>query len=308
MRLRTLAVGGLAVAVSATLTAATAWADTAAPAAGAAAVADPPVIADDAGLAHLRKFQQIAEANGGTRANGRPGFKATVDYLETTLKAAGFQVTVQPFTASGAQSWNVIADWPSGDANRIVMIGAHTDSVPAGPGINDDGSGVATVLENALTVARTKAQSDQRMRFGFWGAEEIGLLGSKHYAGSLGAEKSKITAYLNFDMVGMKNTKKWGIYKEGPALNAHFKEYFDKKGIPTATIDPTGMSDHSSFARVGIPVTGIGSDSNLQQLDPCYHKACDTFTNVDGRTIGIGANAAATVMWKLAGTRTTARP
>ncbi|GGK00292.1 aminopeptidase [Pilimelia anulata] len=301
MRLRTLAPAGLAAAACAVLTVTSAWAATPAGPAPAPRAADPPVISDDAPLAHLRQLQQIAESNGGTRSHGRPGFKATVDYIQRTLEGAGFKVTVQPFTANGSQSWNVIADWGTGD--KIVMVGAHSDSVPAGPGINDDGSGVAAVLENALTVARGKVQADKRMRFGFWGAEEIGLQGSKYYANSLGAEKSKVEAYLNFDMVGMKNTKKWGIYKEGPALNQHFKDYFSKRGIPTATIDPAGRSDHASFARLGIPVTGIGSDADMNNLDPCYHKACDSFTNVDGKTIGIAANAVATVMWKLAGAR-----
>ncbi|HEX5741264.1 MAG TPA: M20/M25/M40 family metallo-hydrolase [Pilimelia sp.] len=302
MRARLLTASGTAAVLSAALLATQAWAAPGAP--RPAPPSDPPVIADGAPLAHLRTLQQIAEANGGTRAHNRPGFKATVDYLRTTLEAAGYQVTVQPFTASGGQSWNVVADWPSGDADRIVMMGAHTDSVPAGPGINDDGSGIATVLENALTVARHRVQADKRLRFGFWGAEEIGLQGSRHYADSLPpAERKKIEAYLNFDMVGMRNTRKWGVYKEGPALHAHFKAYFDSRKIPYATIDPAGMSDHSSFSRVGVPVTGIGSDADLANLDPCYHRACDGFTNVDGPTVGTAANAAAYVMWKLANAR-----
>ncbi|GGJ84154.1 aminopeptidase [Pilimelia anulata] len=279
---------------------------TGAPAAAtpAAPPLDPPVIADDASLVHLRKLQQIADANGGSRAHGRPGFKATVDYVQQTLEGAGWTVRLEPFTHSGAQSWNVIAEWPHGDENKVVMAGAHTDSVPAGPGLNDDGTGVAALLENALLISRQNVVSDKRIRLGFFGAEEAGMIGSQQYVRGLpAAQRQRIEAYLNFDMVGMKNYRHFGVYQEGPSLNVHFKEYLQKRGVKFNMINPVGRGDHAAFARAGIAVTGIDSSGDMNNLDPCYHKACDTFGNVEGRTMGVSCNAFATVVWKLAGVR-----
>ena len=70
------------------------------------------------------------------------------------------------------------------------MIGAHLDSVTAGPGINDNGSGSAANLEVALAVARTGFQPARHLRFGWWGAEELGLRGSTAYVNSLQHRRS----------------------------------------------------------------------------------------------------------------------
>src|SRR5262245_2833863 len=69
---------------------------------------------------------------------------------------------------------NVLADTPAGSDGSFIVVGAHLDSVPEGPGINDNGSGAAAVLEAALRVAREPTQARGRMRFAFWGAEEQG--------------------------------------------------------------------------------------------------------------------------------------
>src|SRR5690349_3793084 len=93
--------------------------------------------------AHLNQFQSIANANGGNRAHGRPGYLASVNWVKGKLDAAGFTTWVQSFTYGGATGYNLIADYPGGDANNVVMLGGHLDSVTAGPGINDNGSGSA---------------------------------------------------------------------------------------------------------------------------------------------------------------------
>ncbi|GGK11855.1 aminopeptidase [Pilimelia terevasa] len=267
------------------------------PAAADLVAADPPEIPGSAALVHLTELNKVAEQNGGTRAHGRPGYKASVDYVERTLKAAGFTVNVQSFTQGGATGYNVVAEWPQGDPDNVVMIGAHLDSVPAGPGINDDGSGSAAVLENALTVARAQLKPTSRMRFGWWGAEEVGLVGSSHYVKSLSAdEKKKIKTYLNFDMVGQKNIKSWGIYSDSPDITPIWKQYFDAKKLQTRSINWAGSTDHSPFKNAGIKVSGIGDDA-----DPCYHARCDNMTNVGETSMGHASSAIALVFWKLAG-------
>jgi Zn-dependent M28 family amino/carboxypeptidase len=83
-------------------------------------------------------------------------------------------------TVVTAQSSNVIADSTSGRADRTVVVGAHLDSVTEGPGINDNGSGSATILEVAKQMARLRVAPVNRVRFAWWGGEEFGLLGSEH--------------------------------------------------------------------------------------------------------------------------------
>ena len=110
---------------------------------------------------------------------------------------------------------NVIAETPGGDGERVVMAGAHLDSVRGGPGINDNGSGVAALIEAAEAIGPDPPGA--RVRLAFWGAEELGLLGSRHYVRSLDrAERRRISAYLNFDMVGSPNAVP-ELYSDGDA-------------------------------------------------------------------------------------------
>src|SRR5690242_12622757 len=111
----------------------------------AAAAVAPPDIAVANVKAHLTQLQSIATANGGNRAHGRPGYLASVTYVKGLLDAAGFVTTQQSFTYNGATGYNLIADWPGGTTTDTLMIGSHLDSVTAGPGINDNGSGSAAI-------------------------------------------------------------------------------------------------------------------------------------------------------------------
>lgn len=99
-------------------------------------------------------------------------------------------------------NYNVIAETKEGDHDNVLVVGAHSDSVKAGPGINDDGSGSIGILEVALALPKYKINN--AVRFGWWGAEEFGKLGSYYYVRQINqteSELAKIRAYLNFDMV-----------------------------------------------------------------------------------------------------------
>ncbi len=99
---------------------------------------------------------------------------------------------------------NVLAELPGKNRDNVVMAGAHLDSVPAGPGINDNGSGSAGLLEVAENLGKVKPQNT--LRFAWWGAEEASLVGSTYYVNNLtDAEYAKIALYLNFDMIGSPN-------------------------------------------------------------------------------------------------------
>ena len=209
--------------------------------------------------AHLDQLQSIATGNGGNRYTGRPGYKASADWVKAKLDAAGYTTTLQSFSTSAGTSYNVIAEWPHGDANHVVMTGSHLDSVSSGPGINDNGTGSAGVLETALAYAASGQTPRNRLRFGFWGAEELGLLGSKYYVNNLpAAERDKLELYLNFDMIASPNPG-YFVYDDNPAGNGardDLMAYFTSKSIQTEFIDVQGRSDHAAFRSLGIPTAG----------------------------------------------------
>ena len=182
------------------------------------------------------------------------------------------------------------------DAERVVMAGAHLDSVVAGPGLNDNGSGVAAVLEVAEQLASRPLPDGAAVRVGFWGAEEIGLVGSRRYVRGLSAaERRRIRAYVNLDMVGSPDEKievYAGAGEAGRRIEAALRE-----GLPddAREEDLGGASDHASFADAGIPVGGI-----FTGLDDCYHRACDRIGNVDVALAAASARATADALVALA--------
>ncbi|MFJ3174673.1 M28 family metallopeptidase [Streptomyces roseus] len=297
------------------LFASTAPAAFAAPTAATAAPTPPDIPVANV-KAHLAQFQSIATANGGNRAHGRAGYKASVDYVKAKLDAAGFTTTLQTFTSSGATGYNLIADWPGGDPNSVLMSGSHLDSVTAGPGINDNGSGSAAILETALAVSRAQLQPTKHLRFGWWGAEELGMVGSKYYVNNLpAAEKSKISGYLNFDMIGSPNPG-YFVYDDDPAIEQTFKDYYAGVGIPTEIeTEGDGRSDHAPFKNAGIPVGGLFSGADYtktaaqaqkwggtsgQAFDRCYHASCDTSANINDTALDRNSDAIAYAIWNLA--------
>ncbi|GAB3301221.1 M28 family metallopeptidase [Parasphingorhabdus pacifica] len=268
---------------------------------------------------HLVELQNIAEANGGSRASGTPGYRASLDYVRAELDTAGYETSVQEFDSWSGTTYNLIAESPAGDAENVVMIGAHLDSVSVGPGINDNGTGTAAVLEAALNHAESGAEPANKLRFAFWGAEEDGLVGSSHYVDALDVtERQNIALYLNFDMVGSPNAGYFtydgddsdgegaGPGPEGSAeIEQSLNDAFGAAGIETEGTDFDGRSDYGPFIEVGIPAGGTftgaeGTKSTEQAqkwggqageaFDPCYHRACDTVENVNAEALELNAN------------------
>ncbi|MFE4260376.1 M28 family metallopeptidase [Streptomyces sp. NPDC056883] len=308
---RLAAVTALAVAG---LFAATAPAALASPTSVAAAPTPPDIPLANV-KAHLTQLQSIATANGGNRAHGRTGYKASIDYVKAKLDAAGFTTTLQTFTSSGATGYNLIADWPGGDPNSVLMSGSHLDSVTSGAGINDNGSGSAAVLETALAVSRSGLTPTKHLRFGWWGAEELGLIGSKYYVNNLpAAEKAKLSGYLNFDMIGSPNPG-YFVYDDDPTIEQTFKNYYAGLGIPTEIeTEGDGRSDHAPFKSAGIPVGGLFSGADYtktaaqatkwggtsgQAFDRCYHSSCDTTANINDTALDRNSDAIAYAIWNL---------
>ena len=212
---------------------------------------------------------------------------------------------------------NVIAETRSGDPNRIVVVGAHLDSVTRGPGINDNGSGSATILEIAEVFSAQGRVPRNKLRFIWFGAEELppALIGSTFYVNSLSqAERDQIEMMLNFDMVGSPNFVRFvydgdnSSFPVGPgaargpagsgAIEQLFNDYFDSQALAKAPTPFSGRSDYGPFIAVGIPAGGLFTGAEGiktaaeaaafggtagQQYDPCYHLACDTFSGTDAQ-------------------------
>ncbi|GAB2583639.1 M28 family peptidase [Microlunatus antarcticus] len=226
---------------------------------------------------------------------------------------------------------NILADTPKGKSGTTVVVGAHLDSVLAGPGINDNGSGSSTILEIAEQMKALgytkKGKLERQVRFAFWGAEEEGLLGSEHYVSSLSAEKiSTIYANLNFDMVGSPNYVRF-VYDgngsdtpaAGPAGSAGiekiFTDYFASQDLATAPTAFDGRSDYGPFIAAGIPAGGLFSGAEGVKTeaeaetfggtagvayDECYHAACDDVTNLNEKALFELGDAAAHATFVLA--------
>lgn len=219
-----------------------------------------------------------------------------------------------------ATTSNVLAESTSGDPDNVVMVGAHLDSVNAGPGIQDNGSGSAAILEVAQQMAKVKPRN--KVRFALWGAEESGLVGSTYYVNTLSqAERDQITLYLNFDMIGSPNYV-FFVYDgddsdavgagPGPAGSAQiedvFEAYYAQRGLPYKGTDFSGRSDYGPFIAAGIPSGGLFTGAEGiktaeeaaiwggtagQQYDPCYHLACDTYANVNLFALDVNSDAVA---------------
>lgn len=205
-------------------------------------------------------------------------------------------------------SFNVIAETKEGDHDNVLILGGHTDSVAAGPGINDDGSGTIGVLNVAVQLAKFRVKN--AVRFGFWSAEEFGLLGSYHYIKQINSsdtELAKIRAYLNFDMIASPNYI-YGIYDgdgnafnlTGPAgsdvLEEDFEKFYKKNKVNSVPTEFSGRSDYAAFIQNGIPSGGIFTGAEALKTeeeaklfggqagvayDVNYHKAGDDIKNLD---------------------------
>jgi len=271
-------------------------------------------VSDTRALKHLQALQKIADEHGGNRAAGTPGYDASVEYVIDVLRDIGFKATSPTFESSGedgegpsVRQRNVIAQTRTGDPDQVVMIGAHLDSVSDGPGIVDNGSGVATLLEIAAQLG-TDPSVQNRVRFAFFGAEENGAEGSTGYVQGLSPDdRKKIKLYLNVDMVASPNGgyfvqggKGNDAEEAGPPGSATIARVLADQLANTGVKNPEFIEfvgdDESPFIEAGIPVAGAENGDEEKKTakqakawggqagevyDPCYDVACDTIDNVN---------------------------
>ena len=229
---------------------------------------------------------------------------------------------VAEFVLEERQAANILAETSTGNDDNVVMVGAHLDSVLEGPGINDNGSGAAAVLD--VAEAMRKARPTNTVRFALWGAEEFGLLGSEFYVESLTeAQQDAIALYLNFDMVGSPNYVRF-VYDGDNSLNApiptppagsaaieeFFTAFYLARGLASAPTPFDGRSDYGPFIAAGVDIPAGGLFTGAEgiktaaqqatyggtageQYDPCYHEACDDLDNVSLEVLDLNADAVA---------------
>ena len=268
---------------------------------------------------------------------GAPGIEIPVVFTSFATGAdladpAGTTARVTTSTESAIRTTtNVFAETPRARTNSVLMVGAHLDSVVAGPGINDNGSGSAAILEVASLLS--KARTEQTVRFAWWGAEELGLLGSEYYVANLPqAERDRITAYLNFDMVGSPNFARFiydgddsdavgaGPGPEGSAaIEDVFQRFYTDRGLTYEGTDFSGRSDYGPFIAAGVDIPSGGLFTGAEEVktpeqaaryggeagvafDACYHEACDDLGNVNDEVLDQNADAIAFAVFTLAST------
>jgi hypothetical protein len=245
-----------------------------------------------------------------------PVFSVSYSVGQLFMKAPESKVSLT--TNSGTTittTSNVLCETREGDDNNIIMMGAHADSVPEGPGLVDNGSGTSSLLHLFLKMYETGFNKKlvNKVRFGWWGAEEIGLHGSRYYTRTLKAnntEFKKVVVYSNFDMLGSPNyipyilrgdsapeplrfgsRKIQGLYEEYFNSLPRYKKFYKKYAFK----DMYARSDFKPFLDVGIHAGGLATGADViktvddrqkfgglanAQTDPCYHQSCDTIENV----------------------------
>jgi Zn-dependent M28 family amino/carboxypeptidase len=298
--------------------------------------------AEAAGAAAAIVFNRGTTGNEGVIVGTLSSPGVTIPVLGATfavgqaLYSADSSVVGHVFTSTVSEvrpTSNVIAETPGGTPGKVVVFGGHLDSVVEGPGITDNGTGTATILEIArrfksvVNINKTGAPNGLRnkVRFAFWAAEEVGLVGSEHYVESLTAqERSDITLYINADMIASSNFvyfvqdgdgSAFGTAGPGRSAEAEqvFLDYFASQGLPTWPRELDNRSDWASFTAAGIGFASLSTGSDQvktaeqaalfggtagQIMHPCYHLACDRLDSVNLTALDVTSDAFAhAVLW-----------
>jgi Zn-dependent M28 family amino/carboxypeptidase len=305
---------------------------------GTCSFAEKSAAAGAAGAVAVLVYNNIAEPLSGTLGEQTPDLVPSAGLSQSEGQALLTALSAGPVTAdfqlqqslATVETFNIIADTPTGAPENTVMLGAHLDSVPEGPGINDNGSGSAAILETAVQLAAS-GELNNRVRFAWWGAEEIGLLGSANYVAQLidAGEAEQIVTYMNFDMVASPNYV-ISVYDADESTffpapvdvppgsietEAAFTDYFDEIGQPWIDTAFDGRSDYDAFISAGIAASGLftGADDikTPEQValfggiagetqDQNYHSPGDDITNINDEALGIMIGAIAHVTAELA--------
>ena len=283
--------------------------------------------------------------NEGQTGRTGPGTSATARFASQTypgLPAAGLSYAAGKELYDAAQlgpvtvhlktdvninqriDYDVIAETPGGDPNRILMVGAHIDGVNAGPGINDDGSGTAMNLAIAHQLMQQGMTPKYKIRFGWFSGEEQGLFGSQFYVNTLNTlETSRILGMLDYDMIASTNFIPF-VYTDGATVPSaetilgglHIDYLKQRLNIDSTPYIFDNRSDYAGFRTRGVPATGLYTGAETVktaehvakyggqigiQADPCYHEWCDTVFNLSEFGMNEFTDALAHAVWSFSG-------
>jgi hypothetical protein len=291
-------------------------------------------VADDGGCSVVDK-QNAAIANGAiallvvdTHPPGDPKLLFPPGYFEKLTIPVG---VVGPDVASALRgnqapvrlvleskgtkiaSRNVVAQTKTGDTHNVVVVGAHLDTAPTSPGINDDGSGVAALLETAVQLGSSPSVANA-VRFTFWGSEDPGAQGSNDYVVKLNRDElNDIALYLNFDAIASPNA---GYFTYDGDQSAHASPDVPAAAVPAGSAgiervlagylnlagrrpadQPLGKAaDYGPFLTAGVPIGGVstgtvGKKTDLQArlwggtpgvaFDPTFRTPQDTIDGIN---------------------------
>lgn len=157
--------------------------------------------------------------------------------------------------------------------DEILVVGGHYDSVPAGPGANDNASGTAAVLEAARALAGLSLP--RTVQFVLFAGEELGLFGSGAFASE---RRQGVVGMVNLDMVGWGDRLMIGASpgRDESLVNAT-ERAAQRLGIPVTRFR-AAASDHASFERYAIPTVFLH-----RGVDPYYHQSGDVPANITPR-------------------------
>lgn len=225
-------------------------------------------------------------------------------------------------TMEERDTFNVLAETRTGRTDNVVLIGSRLDGVPEGPSINVNGSGSAATLETAIQLARAGG-TNNKVRFAWWGGEELGQLGSRHYVRDLDENDPEalenLGLYVNYDVVASPNyvigvrdanesTYDARVPVPAGSIEAErvFTHYFDSIGQPWVDTAFAGRSEGMAFIELGIPTAGLfsgvdGSKTAAEaemfggtawlMYDPNNHTLADDLSNVNVTALGIMSKA-----------------
>jgi hypothetical protein len=195
-------------------------------------------------------------------------------------------ISIQAIVKPNADDWNVIAESKGGDKNHVLVVDAHLDAI-YGAGMLDNASGSATILDIAQKMKNVNPVN--KLRFIWFGGEELGLLGSSYYINTLPSNElshigydldADVTATPNYivgvldpaapDFFGgtVSNTFPNRVYKASTIARDQAVGYFDSIGLNHEFLAPTG-TDALNFNLVGIPASGLltGQDCCKSQAE-----------------------------------------
>jgi len=220
------------------------------------------------------------------------------------------------------KSRNVVAQTKAGDTKNMVVAGAHLDSAARSPGLNDNGSGVAALLETA-TALGAQPRITNAVRFVFWGSEAEGP--TKYVGGLAGDQLDDIALYLGVDMLGSPNAGYFtydGDQSGTPnpdippqtvpvgsaGLERTLSGYLNLGGARSADMPLSRVADYSPFLAAGVPIGGLTSGWSQRKtevqarlwggqagvaFDPNYHTPRDNIDNIDRKALSVMGQAIA---------------